>query len=281
MSFTVGDFQDLLRLLDQHPEWRDELRQRLLTPELLQLPILVGRVAERLAALAEAQTRTEQRLEVLTARIDALAEAQTRTEQRLAELSEAQVRTDRQIETLANRMDALTARLDDLVGRMDELAKFQSRTTTELAALIDRVGTLGGRVLEWHYERHAPTFFGRLVRRARLVEPSRLADLLDDAVEQGRLTAAERDDLLLADLVVSGRRRADQADVFFVAEVSAGIGVEDVRRAVDRATILARLGVPVIPVVAGDRITSEAEEYARARGAWQLLDGRIVAPDQP
>jgi len=25
----------------------------------------------------------------------------------------------------------------------------------------------------------------------------------------------------------------------------------------------------------------EADAYARARGAWQLLDGRVVAPDQP
>jgi hypothetical protein len=260
VAFTVGDFQDLLRLLDARPDWRDELRQRLLTPELLQLPALVAGVEQRLASLIDAQTRTEQRLEILTTRVDALTEAQTRTERqleiltaRIDALTEAQLRTERQLEFQTNRIDTL----------------------------VDRVGTLSGKVLEWHHERHVPTFFGRLARHARLVEPGQLADLLDDAVDQGRLPEAERDDVLLADLVVRGRRRTDQADVLFLGEVSAGVGVEDVRRAVDRAAILARLGTPVVPVVVGEQIIPEAAAYARARGAWQLLDGRVVAPDQP
>lgn len=264
MAFTVSDFQDLLRLLDQHPEWRDELRQRLLTPELLQLPALVSRMDEHLVALAEAQARTEQRLEALTIRVDALAEAQARTEQRLealtaqvAALTEAQARTEQQISALTEA---------------------QARTDRRIEMLIDRVGRLEGRVLEWHLERHVPTFFGRLVRRASLVDNGWLADQLDRVVEQGRLSEAERDDVLLADLIVSGRRRADHADVYLVAEVSAGVGMEDVRRALDRAAILTRLGTPTVPVVAGDRITPEAEQFARSRGVWTLLDGRVVPP---
>lgn len=58
MPFTVRDFEDLLRLLDANPEWRAELRQRLLGEELLGLPALVQR-------LAEAQARTERRVEEL------------------------------------------------------------------------------------------------------------------------------------------------------------------------------------------------------------------------
>jgi uncharacterized coiled-coil protein SlyX len=274
VAFTVDDFQDLLRLLDAHPDWRDELRQRLLTPELLRLPLVVAGVDQRLAALTEAQTRTEHSLEALISRVDTLssqiatlAEAQTRTEQRLAELSEAQTRTEQRLAELSEAQTRTERRLELLIGRV--------------TTLDNRVGTLTGLVLEWHHERHVPAFFGRLARHARLVEPSQLADLLDDAVEQGRLPEAERDDVLLADLVVRGRRRTDQADVYFLAEVSAGVGVEDVRRAVDRAAILGRLGVPVVPVVVGEHIIPEAEAYARASGTWQLLDGRLVAPDHP
>lgn len=42
MSFTVDDFQGLLRLLDERPEWRAELRRRLLGDELIELsePVL-------------------------------------------------------------------------------------------------------------------------------------------------------------------------------------------------------------------------------------------------
>ncbi|RMF83078.1 MAG: hypothetical protein D6736_22150 [Nitrospinota bacterium] len=38
MPFTVEDFRDLLRLLEQHPEWRSELRRWVLSEELLSLP---------------------------------------------------------------------------------------------------------------------------------------------------------------------------------------------------------------------------------------------------
>lgn len=69
MPFTIEDFQDLIRLLGEHPEWQAELRRHVLSEELLELPALVRQ-------LVEAQTRTEQRLEQLAA-------AQVRTEQRL------------------------------------------------------------------------------------------------------------------------------------------------------------------------------------------------------
>lgn len=59
MAFTVSDFHDLMRLLDQHPEWRAELRRLLLTEELLSLPQVVRE-------LAEAQARTEEALRILT-----------------------------------------------------------------------------------------------------------------------------------------------------------------------------------------------------------------------
>jgi hypothetical protein len=35
MPFELGDFQDLVRLLREHPDWREELRALLLTQELL------------------------------------------------------------------------------------------------------------------------------------------------------------------------------------------------------------------------------------------------------
>ena len=51
MAFSVDDFQDLLRLLDVHPEWREELRARLLTQELLELPALVRELAQGMREL--------------------------------------------------------------------------------------------------------------------------------------------------------------------------------------------------------------------------------------
>ena len=72
MAFLVQDLHDLIGLLEQHPEWRAEIRRLVLTEELLSLPQVVR-------DLGEAQRRTEQRVEEL-------AEAQRRTEQRVSRL---------------------------------------------------------------------------------------------------------------------------------------------------------------------------------------------------
>jgi hypothetical protein len=84
MPFEVEDYLELIRLLQERPEWRAELRRLLLTEELLGLPGLVRE-------LVEAQRRTEERVggvEERVGRIEeyiaALADAQRRTEERVA-----------------------------------------------------------------------------------------------------------------------------------------------------------------------------------------------------
>ncbi|HID06694.1 MAG TPA: hypothetical protein EYP10_06050 [Armatimonadetes bacterium] len=67
MPFTVDEFKDLVRILEAHPEWREELRRLLLTDELLRLPEIV-------CQLVEAQGRTERQLQVLAERVNVLTE---------------------------------------------------------------------------------------------------------------------------------------------------------------------------------------------------------------
>ncbi len=238
MAFTVDDFQDLLRLLEQHPEWRAELRRYVLTEELLELPALVRQ----------------------------LVEAQARTEQRVAEL--------------AGRVGTLEEALAALVRRVADLAEAQGRSTAQLDALAGRVGTLDGEVLELRYARRAPAYFSRLARRLRVLEPGAVANLLDDAIEQGRLTEDERAAILEADLVLAGQRREDRAELYLLVEVSSGIGLQDARRAVERAGMLAKLGRPIVPVVAGRWINPEARAFAEDWGVWQVLDGQARPPGQ-
>jgi hypothetical protein len=82
-----------------------------------------------------------------------------------------------------------------------------------------------------------------------------------------------------ADGVVRGRRRADGAEVYLVIEVSWGVGISDVERAVRRAALLAQTGVQTLPVVAGDHLSDEVAELCRALRVWQVLDGRVASPD--
>jgi outer membrane murein-binding lipoprotein Lpp len=258
MAFTVADFRDLLTLLDEHPEWRAELRRQLLTDELLELPSLVREQAEHLVAI-------DARLDTLATRLDTLAA-------RMDELTA-------QVQALASRMDELTAQVRALASRMDDLTGRIDTLTARLGDVIGRLGSAEGEVLELRYARRAPAYFSRLARRLRVIEPSDLADLLDDAVDDGRLTEAERQKVLLADLVVSGRRREDQADIYLLVEVSAGIGHADVERAAEHAAILLKLGRSVQPVVGGYWINPHAEAQAKALGVLPVLTNRKPAPE--
>lgn len=76
MPFTAGEFHDLVRLVEAHPEWRAELRRLVLTDEMLSLPeqiaALRARSEQQFQALIETQQRTAAHLDALTVQVTAL-----------------------------------------------------------------------------------------------------------------------------------------------------------------------------------------------------------------
>ncbi len=192
--------------------------------------------------------------------------------QTMHELAEAQRYTEERIGQLTVRMDELTQRVDQLAVRMEQLVEVQSRMGSDLERLK-------GSDLERRYRERAHAYFSRLIRRTHVLSGNELSTLLEDAVAQQQLSEDEADDILLADVVVRGRRREDGADVHLVVEVSWGIGLSDVQRASTRATLLAKLCTPTIPVVAGFCMTPEAQEPARTLKVWQVTNGHVTPPE--
>ncbi len=241
MSFTVEDFRDLLGILQQRPEWRTELRRWMLSEDFLALP-------EAVRELAEAQRRTEERIGQLVQVQDGLA---------------------RQVSDLGQHYEALARKLTQLVEQVERLVEVQTRMSTDLERLK-------GSDLERRYRERAPAYFGRLVRKAHALSHEELAALLDDAVAQGTLSDADEDEVLEVDVVVRGRQRDTQQELFLVVEISWGVGIQDVERAVERAALLARTGVPAVPVIAGSWVTHDAQAAARDKKVWQVTDGRVI-----
>jgi chromosome segregation ATPase len=303
MAFSVDDFHTLVRLLEQHPEWRADLRRLLLTEELLDLPQAVRALAEQVARLAEAQARTEARVTQLAeaqartearvtqlaeaqarteARVTQLAEAQARTEARVAQLAEAQARTEARVTQLAEAQARTEARVTQLAeaqarteARVTQLAEAQARTEGELQRLTGVVGALRGELLELRYQRRAAALFQALLRRIRLLDHQTLGQLLDDAVDAGRLGPEDKSEILRADVVVSGQREGHE--VYLLAEVSAVVDRSDVERAARRARLLEQAtGVPTLAAVAGERILGDAEASARAAGVFAVRDGALT-----
>jgi outer membrane murein-binding lipoprotein Lpp len=254
----------ILRLLAEQPELREELGRALRLAEL-------DRLTRAVADLAGAQGRTEERIATLTARVDALAEQMATLTARVDALAEQMAALTARVDALAEQMAALTARVDALAARMDALAAHMST----LAGYVD---SLRGQMLELRYASKAPAYLGLIARRLHVLSHEELDDLLEEALAGGRLTEEEAEQVRLADLVARGRRREDASVVYLVVEVSWGVGVDDVRRAAERAELLSRAGVDTLAVVAGSWVGPDAAQVARGLGVWQVVDGHAVAP---
>ncbi len=231
MTLTANDLQDLARLLEQHPQSRAQLRTLLITEDLRTLP---------------------ERFDRLTGIVEQLAQAQQRTEERL--------------EQLAADVRELTANVNQLTIDVRALTEAHKR-------MEDRLGTLVGFFLESRYREHAAGYFGRWLRRARAVDPVTLEPALEETLAHEDLL-----DVLRLDLLVSGRWRAlpEAPEAWLAVEVAAVLDGGDVARAWRRASLLRQAGYRAVPVVAGERITEDAQASARAQTVGVVLDGQGV-----
>lgn len=204
--------------------------------------------------------RAELRRWVLTEDILALPQIVT-------ELAEAQRRTESSLSQLTEHMDQLTRRMDQMIDG-------QRQMETDL-------GRLKGSDLERRYRERAHAYFSRLIRRPHVLSSDELIALIEEALAQGQLSEGEADDLYQTDVIVRGQHRDEETALYLVVEVSWGIGISDVQRASERAGLLARLGTPALPVVAGTWVTHEAQQAARALQVWEVTNGRVVSPNTP
>jgi len=374
MAFDVQEYRAFIELLYKHPEWRAELRQLVLTEELLTLPQLVQelveahkrgeermtRIEQSLVELVEAQKRNEQSIAELVEaqkrneqsiaelveaqkrndeRFAELVEAQKRNDERFAELVEAQKRNDerfaelievqkrheerlaaveerltrleqtvaelveaqkrnderfaelievqkRHEERLAaveerlakveERLEGVEERLTRLENTVAELAEAQKRTELEVQRLTNRMGHIVGDLLEIKYRDKPFSYFGRIVRRARVVDLAEVEDWLGERLSEEQLI-----DLFQLDLVVRGQlrqprgERKEHPEVWLAVEVSSVVDGDDVQRAARRAEILRQAGLPVLAVAAGGNLTPEARELARTKGVALQADGQL------
>ncbi len=266
MPFTVRDFQDLLRLLQEKPEWREELRRAVLTEELLDLPRLVREIAAEVEALAEAQRRTEERLGRLEAAVEALAEAQRRTEERLGRLeaavealAEAQRRTEEAITRLTGSQDRFQAALERFQEAQNRFQRTQDRFAQVVGATAE--ARMVGAVRAWLAE-----------RGWQVLDPIESWSLDGETEIDGVARVARPDGICW--LLVSAKVRAGRGEVLdFAAQL-----LRDRVRA-----LLKGQGVAgkVLPVLFGMVARKGATQAAQESKIGLLLEGQgmVVEPD--
>ena len=235
------------------------------------------RTEQQVRELAAAQQRTEQQVRELAAaqqrteqQVRELAAAQQRTEQQVRELAAAQQRTEQQVRELAAAQQRTEQRLEDLIA-------VQQRFEVRLERLENKMAQVDGRTLEQQYRERAPAYLGRLLRETRVIGPSQLQKEIEPYLSDDELA-----DAMLTDMVLSGQPRYQPqvGDIWLAVEISSAVDVEDVARAVRRAALLRRAGRPVIPMVAGERMTPDGEEEARRQKVAMLQDGHTSGWDE-
>ena len=139
MNYTIDTVEDLVRILDEHPQWLDALRARLLPPAVLRLPEQLAELAARVEEIAEQtkrfQAATEQRFDRMDQQFD-------RMDQRLGRV---EARLDRVIDDLGPLKGAhagnVAVKEASLIALDLGLRYRKSLTSMELVSLSDAVDT--------------------------------------------------------------------------------------------------------------------------------------------
>lgn len=229
MTFQVSDFNDLIALLQAHPEWQSQLRNLLLSDDFLALPNIVRQLGERMDQLTERVDRLGERIDQLTASMN----------ERFAEI-------DRRFELIDRRFDEVDRRFELIERRLDRLES--------------DVSDLQGWRLEDHYQKNGAVYFGRLLKRSRILPKEVLADHLNEVLDETEYKKA-----ILIDVVVKGKLQTSQQtlqEIYLALEVSRTINPDDISRAWERARLISRAGTVTIPVVAGESIRDEVLSLA-------------------
>jgi predicted nuclease with TOPRIM domain len=270
-AVTRQDFEELKSAVNQlaQAQTRTEGRVNELTLAVNELAQAQARTEERLNQLAQAQARTEERL-------NELAQAQARTEERLNQLAQAQTRTEERLNQLAQAQARTEERLNQLAQaqtrteeRLNELAQAQKKTEEILQKHEIRLGTLDGRTFENEVCRKAASYFGSILRRCRVVEMIEIEQKLPPS-----LPDADYDDLLQLDLLVEGipSGPGSSGRLLAATEISLKLDDYDIERAGRRAGILRKAGLPAAAVALGREIHPATLERAGNLGVCVLLE---------
>ena len=264
------EYQHLLDFLDSNPEYLQDMRTRLLMPDLVALPEqfaqLVGLVTELSASFHDFAATTDRRLTSIETDVGVL-----KTDVGTLKEDVGTLKTD--VSTLKEDVGTLKTDVSTLKEDVGTLK-------TDVGTLNTNVASLQGSDLENRARLNILNIAmnelalnrGRvLLATGRDTDPGFLATI-NAAEEAGLITEQQADHVLVADIVIRARRTDDRRDVHAVFEISRTIRLDDIQRANDRAaTVAAATGEPTIAAVVGEVIHPQQQRQANEMDVKVLL----------
>ena len=233
---TINTMEDLLRLLDENPEWLEALRSRLLTREVLEMPQTLARFIEA----------TNQRLDALEQQVG------------VVESDVTVIKTDVQemkgdLKTLQTEGKSMRADIQSLKTTTERLDRNIQAIRNDMGYL--KAGHARNAAVEDAYNivldmglRYVETLSREQLRR--MSDESDTSDL-----STGDLRSFHHADLVIRAVEAEGR------PCYIAVEISFTANGRDTDRAIRNAGLLTRFtGAPAYPAIAGVRLDNRVQQ---------------------
>ena len=163
----------------------------------------------------------------------------------------------------------LTEELIELPKKFEQFLQNEFRPLKkDVDILKEDVADLKGDNFVRVVRERAPSYFGRFIRKCKVVSIEEFAEILEEAVDKKTIEEEEKNEALRVDVVVTGvlKTREDQK-VIIAGEVSVTADANDVERAYKRAKIIGKaFGVSSMAVVIGKKWTEGAIDKSNQLG---------------
>jgi len=264
---TINTMEELIQVLDEHPEWVEALRSRLLTRELLDLPhnfaMFVAEMREFKSEMREFKTQMDRFVAATNKRFDAVDARFDTVDSRFDTVDARFDAVDSRFEAVDARFDAVDSRFEAVDARFDAVDSRLDGHDVMFRRITDDLGQLKGVHARNVALADAPIIARDLkLRRTKNLTQEELLDLIDAADTSG----IHVDDLRtfrVADLIMEARA-VDGTTCYVAVKISYTANERDTRRAIRNAKFMTRFtGKRAIAVVSGlyrdDRIQDSIE----------------------
>lgn len=262
MPFIVVDFEDLLHILEERPDWRDGLKEHLrVEPSEVVQGFL--RIVDQITLMAEQMNSFVNQMTTMAEQMVALAE---------------------QMEAMVNQVDRLARWGGVLTDQISNVTQWGNNLVEQMRNMVEQVRLMAEwekkeveRMEEERYRRRvlqrAPMLFGG--GEGGAPDHPQVREHLSRWLEAlaGRDLLKPEEDPTLSDLIWwKGKQVA-------VTGVAPRVKEKDVEQALHRAKTLRSVGVEAAPVVIGEEWEDpKAKELAEKEKVWWVM-GEIASPD--
>ena len=266
MSTEINDIADLVRILEEQPEWANRLRLIILGQELMELP----------AAFRQYREETRQQFRLVNARID-------RLEAEVAEIRRAQTEMAARMTSMEDRVARMEERQERMESRQERMEERQERMEERQEGMDKRLADLDGTVAGAEYEVKVIRNLRAIARDSSLHRirslfsrnkdnDRQLDERLDQAVADSRITEEQAIDIQNSDVIAQAQDKETGGWVYVAIEASRTVRTGDVERAARRAKLLERATqTPAVAAVFGAEISDDARRQAAAAGVTITL----------